>query len=127
VLDLALAHEVGGIIATNTTTTREGLGSPHLDETGGLSGVPLRARSTQIIRHIYRQTGGRLPIIGVGGIFTGDDAWEKLAAGASLLQAYTGFIYQGPAFVRQVTARLRVKMREAGVNSLSEIVGASAK
>ncbi len=126
-LDLAVAHGISGIIATNTTTARAGLLSPHRDESGGLSGVPLRARSTEIIRHIYRQTSGRLPIIGVGGIFTGDDAWEKLAAGATLLQAYTGFIDRGPAFVRQVTARLREKMREAGVNSLSEIVGASAK
>jgi dihydroorotate dehydrogenase len=123
VLELATTYQLGGVVATNTTTARNRLRSAHRDETGGLSGKPLRERSTEIIRHIYRQTGGALTIIGVGGIFTGDDIWEKMTAGATLVQAYTGFIYEGPAFVKNAIARLRQKMREAGGCSLREIVG----
>ncbi len=126
VLDLAATYQIGGIVATNTTTARDGLHSAHQDETGGLSGQPLRERSTAIIRHIYRQTGGTLTIIGVGGVFTGDDVWEKMTAGATLVQAYTGLVYEGPRFVKNAMARLRQRMGEAGVHSLHEIVGTGA-
>ncbi len=122
-LDLALAHGIAGVIATNTTIRRDGLHSAALAESGGLSGQPLRERSTEIIRHIYRVTGKRLLIIGVGGVFTGDDAWEKLRAGATLIQAYTGFIYEGPAFTRKVLRGLRGRMRAEGVARLAEIIG----
>jgi dihydroorotate dehydrogenase len=100
---LQVATDVGlaGIIATNTTLTRPDLRSPHARESGGLSGAPLRTRSTAVIRSIQQRTGGTLPIIGVGGIFTAADVQEKLEAGATLVQAYTGFIYKGPGFVRQ--------------------------
>src|SRR6185369_3813989 len=93
------------IIATNTTVSREHLRTPRSEVEslgqGGLSGAPLRQRSTEVIAALYRLTRGAIPIIGVGGIFTAEDAWEKICAGASLLQLYTGFIYQGPRIVRQ--------------------------
>jgi dihydroorotate dehydrogenase len=120
-----LQHHVTGIIATNTTIRRDGLRSPNGSQEGGLSGQPLRERSTAIIRHIYHQTEGKLPIIGVGGIFSGDDLYEKLQAGATLAQAYTGFIYEGPAFVRKCIHGLRRCMAADGVTRLHEIIGIS--
>jgi len=92
-------YRLAGIVATNTTIDKTGLSS---QEQGGVSGRPLTARSTEIIRSLYRLTGGRVPIIGVGGIFTAQDARKKLEAGASLLQIYTGFVYEGPRVVRNI-------------------------
>ncbi|MCA0453748.1 MAG: quinone-dependent dihydroorotate dehydrogenase [Chloroflexi bacterium] len=120
-LDLALQFGIMGIIATNTTLERPNLSSPYQSETGGLSGQPLRQRSTEIIRHIRQHTEGKLVIIGAGGIFTGADILEKLEAGASLVQAYTGFIYKGPAFVRQAISQLENRMRQAGLSRYQEI------
>ena len=91
-----------GIIATNTTVDRSGLYSSYREETGGLSGFPLRERSTEVVRHIYQLTGGELPIVGVGGIFSPEDAREKLEAGATLIQVYTGLVYRGPGLVREI-------------------------
>lgn len=99
VLQVIQEQQCDGIVATNTTIDKS---SVPLQEEGGLSGAPVRARSTEIIRMIAHKTNGQLPIIGVGGIFTAADAREKLAAGATLLQGYTGFIYQGPAFASQI-------------------------
>lgn len=98
-LRLIEEEKLDGIVATNTTLDHSSI---RLRESGGLSGRPLARKSTDIIRFIHRETSGRLPIIGVGGIFTADDAREKLDAGATLVQAYTGFIYQGPGFCWQV-------------------------
>ena len=95
-----------GVVATNTTISRDGLTGAHGDETGGLSGAPLRARSTEMIGRIYQQTGGKLPIIGVGGIMDADGAREKLDAGASLVQVYTGLVYRGPNLVREIVGEL---------------------
>lgn len=95
-----------GVVATNTTISRDGLTGTHGDETGGLSGAPLRARSTEMIGRIYQQTGGKLPIIGVGGIMDADGAREKLDAGASLVQVYTGLVYRGPNLVREIVGEL---------------------
>lgn len=89
-------NQIDAIIATNTTISREGLTSPNKNESGGLSGLPLRRQSTKLIQHIYRQTNGRLPIIGVGGVRTADDVRAKLDAGASLVQLYTSLVYEGP-------------------------------
>lgn len=92
-----------GIVATNTTTDKSALRNPKWrSEAGGLSGRPLAKRSTEFIRAISKKTGGRMPVIGVGGIFTQDDLREKLDAGAALVQVYTGFVYQGPRFVREL-------------------------
>ncbi len=96
-----------GIIATNTTLDRTGLVSAHRDETGGLSGAPLRRRSTEVIRAIARLTAGRLAIVGAGGVSSADDAREKLDAGASLIQVYTGLVYRGPGLVREILRGLR--------------------
>lgn len=91
-----------GIVATNTTIDRTGVDGAHSAEMGGLSGAPVRDKNTEIIRHIHRTTGGKLPIIGVGGVLTKDDYQEKIDAGASLVQTYTGFVYRGPCVVRHL-------------------------
>jgi dihydroorotate dehydrogenase len=107
IAQLLRAHRIDAVIATNTTVSREGVeGLPHAEETGGLSGAPLRTRSTQIVRQLAQQLGGQLPIIGVGGIMQPADAAEKLAAGASLVQLYTGLVYTGPRLVRDCVQRL---------------------
>lgn len=98
ILTVASDTGVNGIVATNTTVSRAGIQPRYADLPGGLSGRPLQARSTEVIRYIAEHTEGHLPIIGMGGIFEAADVWDKLAAGASLVQAYTGFIYQGPTF-----------------------------
>ena len=122
---------VSGIIATNTTTGREGLTSSAQEiqacGTGGLSGPPLRARSNTMIAELYQLTAGTVPIIGVGGIFTAPDAWEKICAGASLIQLYTGFIYQGPGIVADINQGLKEIMDRKGISSLDEAVGTKAK
>jgi dihydroorotate dehydrogenase len=131
VITLAQAHNLAGIIATNTTIRRDGLktqileatGNPVREEAGGISGAPLRQRSTEVIRFIWKQTQGQLPIIGVGGIFTAEDAWEKITAGASLLQVYTGWIYEGPWMVRRILEGLVQKLDEAGLETIAEAVG----
>ncbi|NET69724.1 MAG: quinone-dependent dihydroorotate dehydrogenase [Sphaerospermopsis sp. SIO1G2] len=131
IIDLAKSHQLAGLIATNTTISREGLktkvlektGKTPQEEAGGISGVPLKQRSTEVIRFIYQQTQGQVPIIGVGGIFTAEDAWEKITAGASLVQTYTGWIYEGPIMVRRILTGLLTKLEEHGLNSISEAVG----
>ena len=95
-------------------------------ETGGLSGKPLRDRSTEIIRHLYQQSRGRLPIIGVGGIFTAEDAWEKITAGASLVQIYTGLVFEGPGIAKCLVNGLRSRLAESGLSQLAEAVGIAA-
>lgn len=96
-----LKHRIEGVIATNTTLERPGLaGAPHADEAGGLSGLPLRERSTRVLRRLCQELGPEVPVIGVGGIVWGTDALEKLKAGARLLQVYTGFIYEGPQLLK---------------------------
>lgn len=131
ILAIAQLHHLSGIIATNTTIRREPLktqvieatGNSVSQEAGGLSGAPLRQRSTDVIRFIYQQTQGQLPIIGVGGIFTAEDAWEKIIAGASLVQVYTGWVYEGPWMVRRILEGLRQKLEEHNLTSLTTAVG----
>ncbi len=125
ITDVCLRLEVSGIIATNTTISREGLKTANHDKfgSGGLSGRPLFERSTDVIRAIYRYAGGKLPIVGVGGIFTAEDAFTKIAAGASLIQAYTGFIYEGVAFAKSINSGLTEILRRRGMASVDEAVG----
>ena len=131
ILDLAKTYQLAGIIATNTTIRRDGLktqilretGKPIAEEAGGISGIPVRVRSTEVIRFIWNYTKGELPIIGVGGIFTAEDAWEKIAAGASLIQVYTGWVYEGPWMVRRILQGLLQKLEEHGFNSISQAIG----
>jgi len=126
-LELADAHNLAGIVATNTTIERPDTSDSDCKkiyaETGGLSGAPLRERSTEVIAHIHRHTEGKLPIIGVGGIFTAADAWEKIAAGASLLQVYTGLVYEGPSIAGDIVSGLKARMERVGVRTLAEIRG----
>ncbi|MGH1392913.1 MAG: quinone-dependent dihydroorotate dehydrogenase [Trichormus sp.] len=131
IITLAKTYQLAGIIATNTTISREGLktqviaktGKSPEQEAGGISGAPLRDRSTEVIRFIWQQTQGQIPIIGVGGIFSPDDAWAKITAGASLIQVYTGWIYEGPMMVRRILQGLLTKLEQNGLNSISEAVG----
>ena len=135
VVDLARESRLSGIIATNTTIRRDNLkttilartGNPIADEMGGISGAPVRERSTEVIRLIYRHTDGQFPIVGVGGIFTAEDAWEKITAGASLLQVYTGWIYNGPIMVRRILEGLVDRLDAAGLDTLDQAVGLAAK
>lgn len=105
------AHGVDGVIATNTTLSREGLRSPLGKQAGGLSGLPLTARSTAVVKSIVRMTAGRLPVIAVGGIMSPGDAVEKLEAGAVLVQIYTGLVYAGPGLVKQIVVNLKTLRR----------------
>ena len=131
ILNLATNYNLAGVIATNTTIRRDGLNTNVLketgrsikDEAGGISGLPVKQRATEVIRFIYQETNGNLPIVGVGGIFNADDAWEKIVAGASILQVYTGWVYEGPWMVERVLSGLLAKLEEKGLNSISEAVG----
>ena len=133
IVSLAQSYQLAGIIATNTTIKREGLktqilaqtGKSISEEAGGISGKPVRERSTEVIRYIYQQTQGQIPIIGVGGIFTSEDAWNKITAGASLVQIYTGWVYEGPSMIRRILQGLLLKLEENNLNSISEAVGIS--
>jgi len=107
IADLLLAHRIDAVIATNTTLSREGVeGMPNATETGGLSGAPVRTKSTAVIKQLSLALGKDLPIIGVGGILEGIDAQEKIMAGASLVQLYSGLVYRGPALVHEACAAL---------------------
>lgn len=130
IVEAALSANLAGIVATNTTTSRAGLRTPErfvrACGEGGLSGAPLRARSTEIISTLFRLTRGRMTIIGVGGIFTARDAWEKISAGASLVQLYTGFIYEGFGIVRDINEGLAEILVKEGIRSLDEAIGCRA-
>ena len=130
-LEVVMRRRLAGIVATNTTIERPATADARCGktyaETGGLSGRPLRARSTEVIRHLYRQTQGQLPLIGVGGIFTADDVWEKICAGASLVQVYTGLVYQGPGVAREIVRGLHTKLAAKGMKSFSEAIGSETR
>ncbi len=106
IIDIVQETQIAGVIATNTTLSREGLQSENKQETGGLSGKPLTKRSTEVIHFLSEKSGKAFPIIGVGGIHTAEDALEKLEAGASLVQLYTGFIYEGPGLIGEINKKL---------------------
>ena len=126
IASLLLNHRFDAVIATNTTITRPGIeGDLSTHEAGGLSGRPLRPLATEIIHRLYRILQGRVPIIGVGGIESADDAWEKLVAGAEALQIYTGCIYKGPDIVREIVAGLAVRVRASGCATLAEAIAKS--
>jgi len=123
IIGVALREKISGIIATNATAyLRETLTSGS-KEPGGLSGKPLRALATNFVRHLYRAVGVNLPIIGVGGIFSAEDAYEKIKAGAGAVQIYTGFVYEGPAAVKRINQGLIRLMERDGCKSITEAVG----
>lgn len=118
-----LESGVSGIVATNTTLSRDGLKHRHAKESGGLSGKPLTALSTQTIRRIYGLTKGKVPIIGSGGIFTAQDAYDKIRAGADAVEIYTGMIYRGPGIVKDIHLGLDRLLQQDGFKHISEAVG----
>ncbi|SDC23360.1 dihydroorotate oxidase A [Paenibacillus sp. UNCCL117] len=120
-----LRSAVSGIIVSNTTISRDGLVHANRGETGGLSGRPLTGKSTELIRTVYRLTGGQLPIIGSGGIFTAEDAYDKIRAGASLVEIYTALIYEGPGLIKQINEGLRQLLKKDGFRHISEAVGSA--
>lgn len=121
ILEVCKTCGVDGIICSNTSVGREGL-SVATNEVGGLSGKPIRQKSTEMIRYIHKQAPN-LPIVGVGGIFTSEDAYEKIKAGASLIQVYTGFIYEGPFIVKKINKGLVKLLQKDGFKNISEAVG----
>jgi dihydroorotate dehydrogenase len=127
VADIALNLGISGIIATNTTIARNGLETNDVELFGGgLSGRPLANRSNEVISMIYRYSKGKLPIIGVGGIFTAEDAFAKICAGACLLQIYTGFVYGGPTFARDLGMELADLLRAKGFTTIDQAIGSAS-
>ncbi len=124
-VEAVLRAGVDGLIATNTTIARDGLpaGIPYASEAGGLSGRPLARRATEMIRRLRALTGGAIPIVGVGGIFDADDAFEKIRAGANLVQMYTGFVYGGPTAPRAVVDGLTRLLEASGFACIADAVG----
>ena len=131
IVDVIERLQIDGIIATNTTVSRDNLRTDAKRVAacgdGGLSGKPLSSRSTRMIAELYELTSGRIPLIGVGGIFNANDAWEKISAGASLVQLYTGFIYQGPNIAQEINEGLAKILAREGFASLDAAVGCRAK
>lgn len=126
IVDLALAARVDGLIATNTTIARP-FEHALAKEAGGLSGAPVRELANAVIRRAYLRSEGKLPIIGIGGVFTGADAYEKLRAGASLVQVMSGLVYAGPGMVRGMLDELSALLERDGFRAVSEIVGLDAR
>ncbi|HET6410694.1 MAG TPA: quinone-dependent dihydroorotate dehydrogenase [Anaeromyxobacter sp.] len=125
VVEVAASAGTKGIVATNTTLSRQGVeGHPRSRESGGLSGAPLERRSTEVVRRCYARSRGRLVIVGSGGVLSSEDAYAKIRAGASLVQVYTGLVYEGPAFVARLNAGLARLLLRDGYGSLSEAIGA---
>lgn len=128
VAGIAREEGIAGVIATNTTLSRDGLVTPAREVeplgAGGISGAPVHQRALNVIARVHRSTGGHLPVVGVGGIFSAEDAWRAIRAGASLVQLYTGFVYGGPAVVRDINRGLVALLRREGFTSVAEAVGA---
>ena len=127
VVETCAAHSVQGLIVSNTTISRpDGLLSPFAQERGGLSGAPLRTLSTRVLAQAHRLARGRLVLIGVGGVASGRDAFDKIRAGASLVQLYTAFAYDGPALIPRLKAELAAELRRAGFARIEDAVGTAA-
>jgi dihydroorotate dehydrogenase len=120
---IAIDKRLGALIVSNTTISRPPLGSRHAGEAGGLSGAPLRDLAQQRMRDFRAATGGALPLIGVGGISSAEDAWARIRAGASLVQLYSAMVYEGPGIARRIVRRLEELMRQGGFASVAEAVG----
>ena len=123
VAEVALSSGIDGIIATNTTLNREGLHNRHRSEKGGLSGEPLFERSTQVLARLSELTDGNLPLIGVGGISSAEDAYAKIRAGAQAVQLYSALVYKGLSLVKDITTGLDALLQRDGFDNVSEAVG----
>jgi dihydroorotate dehydrogenase len=129
IADLSVELGLAGIVATNTTVSRDGLATPAVESlgAGGVSGPPVAARSAEVLRRLYRRVGDRVVLVSVGGIETADDAWDRITSGASLLQGYTGFIYGGGLWAKHIHDGLARKLHEGGFISLADAVGSAAR
>ncbi|HEU4658878.1 MAG TPA: quinone-dependent dihydroorotate dehydrogenase [Capillimicrobium sp.] len=127
VADFALAQGLDGLIATNTTIARDGLGAEPAELPGGVSGAPLKARSLEVLQRLHDRVGERIPLISVGGVESADDVWERIAAGATLVQAYTGFVYGGPLWPRRINRGLSERLDASGAGSLAEVRGSARR
>lgn len=127
IVELSLGGGIDGIIVSNTTVSRPPLRSPHAGEVGGLSGRPLFALSTRRLAEVHRLTAGRIPLVGVGGIESAETAWQKVRAGASLLQLYTALVFDGPGLVTAIRHGLAERVTAHGLSSIAEAVGTGAK
>ena len=126
-MKLILEYKIDGVILTNTSNkNRDNLKDPNSKENGGLSGKPIRDLSTEFVKKFYRNLNGKIPIIGVGGVDSGESAFEKIAAGASAVQLYTGLIYKGPNIVKVIKKDLIKILNNKGFKNISEAVGTSS-
>ena len=122
--ELIFKYKINGVILSNTTDkNRENLADKDKNEKGGLSGLPIRDLSTQLIRKFYKETNGKIPIIGVGGIDSGEAAFEKISAGATAVQLYTGMVYKGPGIVKDIKKDLIQILKKQNIKSISEAIG----
>jgi dihydroorotate dehydrogenase len=122
-----MSHNVDGMAVSNTTLTRRRLRDPAARETGGLSGRPIFHRSTVMLARVYEATGGKIPLIGIGGIDSGETALAKIEAGATLVQLYTGLIYEGPGLIQRIKDHLTQAVRREGVFAISDLIGKQAQ
>ena len=126
-MKLILEYKIDGVILTNTTNkNRDNLKDPNSKEIGGLSGKPIRDLSTEFVKKFYRNLNGKIPIIGVGGVDSGESAFEKIAAGASAVQLYTGLIYKGPNIVKVIKKDLIKILNSKGFKNINEAVGTAS-
>jgi dihydroorotate dehydrogenase len=123
IVRVAMQHKVDALIVANTTVSRPPLKSRHASEAGGLSGAPLKALALKALRDFSSASGGEIPLIGVGGIATADDAWERIRAGASLIQLYSAMVYEGPGIAKRIARGLAERVSQAGYSNIAEAVG----
>ena len=123
IVESCLEHGIDAVVVSNTTISRDGLRSRHASEAGGMSGRPLFERSTEVLRQFTRASRGRIDLVGVGGISSGEDAYAKIRAGASAVQVYSALVYQGPALVDRINAHLAEALRRDGFSGIAEAVG----
>jgi dihydroorotate dehydrogenase len=123
IVRIAMQHRIDAIIVANTTVSRPPLKSREADEAGGLSGAPLKPLALKALRDFRAASGGEMPLIGVGGIATADDAWERVRAGASLVQLYTAMVYEGPGIARRVALGLAERLKREGFANIADAVG----
>jgi dihydroorotate dehydrogenase len=124
---IAIEKKLGALVVSNTTISRPALRSGHAGETGGLSGAPLRSLATQRLGDFRKATGGAVPLVGVGGIATAEHAWERIRAGASLVQLYSAMVYEGPGLGARIVRRLETLMKRDGFASIAEAVGSETR
>jgi len=123
IVRVAIQHQVDAIVVANTTVSRPALKSPFADEQGGLSGAPLKALALRALRDFRSASGGEIPLIGVGGIADANDAWDRIRAGASLVQLYSAMVYEGPGIARRIAGGLADRLKREGFANIAEVVG----